>query len=187
MKPNNRVFKVLSKTVKYENPWMKVIEYETETDGQKGIYGVIERSDTAIIIAESADKKILFVNQYRYPIRENSWELPMGGLDEDETPAEGAIRELEEEVGCRVALEEIGAFYPAPGLTPQKAYVFYGKISKEEATKVLLVTEKVDEIVDKHFLSREQISLMLGEHKISDGFTLGALAILKWKENGIDF
>ena len=59
----NRMFEVLSETVKYENPWMKVIEYETETDGRKGIYSVVERSDSAIIIVENVDGKILFVNQ----------------------------------------------------------------------------------------------------------------------------
>ena len=106
----------------------------------------------------------------------------MGGLDVGEVPAEGAIRELEEETGCHVVLEKIGEFHPVPGLTSQKAYVFYGKISKEESNKATVFDETVDEIVDRCFLSRDEISLMLEEHKITDGFTLGALAILKWRE-----
>ncbi len=76
----NRVFKVLSESLKYENPWMKVIEYETETDGRKGIYGIVERDNSAIIIIENVEGAILFVKQYRYPIHGDSWELPMGGL-----------------------------------------------------------------------------------------------------------
>lgn len=178
----NRMFEVLSETVKYENPWMKVIEYETETDGRNGIYSVVERSDSAIIIVENAERKILFVNQYRYPIHGNSWELPMGGLDAGEVPSKGAVRELEEETGCHVALEKIGEFHPVPGLTSQKAYIFYGKISKEESNIAVNFEEEVDEIVDRCFLSQDEIRLMLKEHKITDGFTLGALAILKWRE-----
>ena len=30
--------------------------------------------------------------------------------------------------------------------------------------------------------SKEEISLMIKEHKITDGFTLGALSILKWRK-----
>lgn len=178
----NRVFKVLSESVKYENPWMKVIEYETETDGRKGIYGVIERSDSAIIIVENSEGSILFVRQYRYPIHDNSWELPMGGLETDELPVNGAIRELEEETGCSVMLEKIGIFHPVPGLTSQKAYVFLGKISDIELKKLNNFNENVDEITDRCFFNQDEINLMIKEHKITDGFTLGALAILKWRK-----
>lgn len=178
----NRVFKVLSESVKYENPWMKVIEYETETDGRKGIYGIVERNNSAIIIIENVEGAILFVKQYRYPIHGDSWELPMGGLETDEFPINGAIRELEEETGCHVTLKKIGQFHPVPGLTPQKAYVFWGKISDIESKIINNFNENVDEITDRCFFSQEKISLMIKEHKITDGFTLGALSILKWRK-----
>lgn len=178
----NRRFEVLSETIKYQNQWMKVIECETETDGQKGIYSIVERSDSAIMIVENAENKFLFVQQYRYPIHGNSWELPMGGLDVEEIPAEGAIRELEEETGCYIKLKKIGEFHPVPGLTPQKAYVFYGKISEEQSDKVNNFNENVDEITDRCFFSQEEIELMVEEQKITDGFTLGALALLRWRE-----
>ena len=42
--------------------------------------------------------------------------------------------------------------------------------------------ENVDEITDRCFFSQEKISLMIKEHKITDGFTLGALSILKWRK-----
>lgn len=177
-----RMFKVLSESIKYKNPWMTVIEYETETDGQKGIYSIVERSDSAIIIVENSKGSILLVKQYRYPIRGNSWELPMGGLETAETPASGAIRELEEETGCHVTLEKIGEFHPVPGLTPQKAYVFWDRISNKEIKKIDDFNENVDEITDRCFFSRKEIEVMIKKHEITDGFTLGALSILKWRE-----
>ena len=35
------------------------------------------------------------------------WQMPQGGIDEGETPAEGALRELEEEVGVNAKLVDI--------------------------------------------------------------------------------
>jgi putative (di)nucleoside polyphosphate hydrolase len=41
-----------------------------------------------------------------------AWQLPQGGLDEGETPEQGAYRELEEETGIRPDLIEIVARCP---------------------------------------------------------------------------
>jgi putative (di)nucleoside polyphosphate hydrolase len=41
-----------------------------------------------------------------------AWQLPQGGLDEGETPEEGAYRELEEETGIPARLVEIVARCP---------------------------------------------------------------------------
>jgi putative (di)nucleoside polyphosphate hydrolase len=41
-----------------------------------------------------------------------AWQLPQGGLDEGETPEEGAFRELEEETGINRRLVEIVARCP---------------------------------------------------------------------------
>ena len=42
-----------------------------------------------------------------------AWQMPQGGLDEGEDPAEGALREREEETGIRRELVEILARAPA--------------------------------------------------------------------------
>ena len=42
-----------------------------------------------------------------------AWQMPQGGLDEGEDPAEGALRELEEETGIRRDMVEILARAPA--------------------------------------------------------------------------
>lgn len=177
----NREFEVTDSVVKYSNPWMKVIELKTLTDGKPGIYGVVERSDSATIIVESKNQEILFVKQYRYPTHSYSWELPMGGIDQNEKPLAGAIRELEEETGCKVNLEKIGEFKPVPGLTPQTAYVYYGKIDDDNKVLVNTYNEVTDEITERVFLSKEDIKRMIASHEISDGFTLCSLAIYSWR------
>jgi putative (di)nucleoside polyphosphate hydrolase len=42
----------------------------------------------------------------------DAWQMPQGGLDEDEQPLEGALRELEEETGISRDLVEIVARCP---------------------------------------------------------------------------
>lgn len=175
----DRSFAVESRTLKYENPWMKVIELATVTDGKQGIYGVVERSDAATIIVESDDNRILFVRQFRYPTNSFSWELPMGGIDSGELPSAGALRELEEETGCCIALNKIGEFKPVPGLSPQSAYVYYGRIQNRQTYEVEHNNEFTDEITDRRFLTRDEIKAMIANHEISDGFTLSSLAIFE--------
>jgi ADP-ribose pyrophosphatase len=52
-------------------------------------------------------------------------ELPAGTLEAGELPAEGAVRELEEETGYRAAhVEPLCRFYPSPGYTSELLYLF---------------------------------------------------------------
>ncbi len=39
----------------------------------------------------------------RLDTKENAWQFPQGGIDDDETPATAALRELEEEIGTAKA------------------------------------------------------------------------------------
>ena len=58
----------LSSRVVYRNTWMTVREDEIERDnGARGIYGVVEKYDSAIILAIDGDQ-VYLVEQYRYPL-----------------------------------------------------------------------------------------------------------------------
>ena len=63
----------------YEHPWMRVREDRfRRRDGSSGTYGVVDKQDFAIVIAEQ-DGQLHLVEQFRYPIGRRSWEFPMGG------------------------------------------------------------------------------------------------------------
>lgn len=57
------------------------------------------RHTTVSAIAYSNEGKVLLVKRSGKFIRPNTWTVPGGFLDRDETTAEGALRELQEEAG----------------------------------------------------------------------------------------
>jgi ADP-ribose pyrophosphatase len=52
-------------------------------------------------------------------------EIPAGSLEIGEEPLEGAIRELEEEIGCTAThVEHLASFYVSPGFLSEKMHVY---------------------------------------------------------------
>ena len=88
----------------YRNHWMRLREDEIlRSNGEKGIYGVVEKEDAAIILPVDGDR-IWLVEQFRYTIEERAVELPQGGWEmEVEHPEELARGELKEEMGLDAA------------------------------------------------------------------------------------
>jgi 8-oxo-dGTP pyrophosphatase MutT (NUDIX family) len=62
--------------------------------------------------------KILLLRVYRHPIGREYWEAPRGFIDDNETAAQAALRELGEETGLTCAPDDLvafGAYAPEPG------------------------------------------------------------------------
>lgn len=78
---------------------------------QRGHWEFVERNNpqgAVIIVAATPDDRVLFVEQYRVPIRQLTIEMPAGligdaGHDGDVDAADTARRELEEETGWTCA------------------------------------------------------------------------------------
>ncbi len=60
-------------------------------NGNSAIREVVEHSGGSAIYCEK-DGKILLVKQFRYPYKEELYEIPAGKLNEGETPEQTAIR-----------------------------------------------------------------------------------------------
>jgi ADP-ribose pyrophosphatase len=120
----------------YQNKWIKLREDQVITPaGTDGIYSVVETHPAIGIVALSEELETYLVGQYRYPLRNYSWEIPEGGGHPGETPLESAKRELREETGLQATewiyldtlytsncfTNEIGHIFLARNLTQHRA------------------------------------------------------------------
>lgn len=116
-----------SSEIVYENPWLKVIENKViNFSGNDGIYGVVHFKNLAIgIIPLTSDGYTWIVGQYRYPLKEYSWEIPEGGGKLNIDPIESAKRELSEETGL-VAKKWtlIQEFNTSNSVTDEVSYIY---------------------------------------------------------------
>src|SRR5215472_17944348 len=116
----------LSSREVYRNPWMRVREDEIlRSNGKRGIYGVVEKDEAAIILPIDGDR-IWLVEQFRYTIQQRAVELPQGGWEMAiDDPEELARGELKEETGLLAErMTWLGAHWIAYGFTRQKQHVF---------------------------------------------------------------
>jgi 8-oxo-dGTP pyrophosphatase MutT (NUDIX family) len=122
----DRSITTLSSREVYRNRWMRVREDEIlRSNGQKGIYGVVEKDEAAIILPIDGDH-VWLVEQFRYTIQERAMELPQGGWEMAvEDPEELARGELKEELGLHAKqMIYLGALWIAYGYSRQKQHVF---------------------------------------------------------------
>lgn len=111
----------------YENAWLQLFHDEVDRpDGGPGIYGVVHFRNRAVgVVAVGDDGRILLVGQHRYTLDAYSWEVPEGGVGEDETMEEGARRELREETGFEAdAWEPLFAFTTSNSITDERGEIF---------------------------------------------------------------
>lgn len=161
----------------YDNPWITVEEHQViNPSGNPGIYGKVHFKNRAIGIIPLDDQhNTWLVGQFRYPLQEYSWEIPMGGGPMSESVLDSAKRELKEETGLSAAeWTDFMRIHTSNSVTDELGYVFlareleYGETEFED-------TEKLD--VKKVSLAKCIEMVMNGE--ITDSISVGALLKLQ--------
>ena len=148
-------------------------------DGEKSVYSFVEIKEGVCIlpiIEEDGAKEIVMVEQYRHPIKKWEFELPAGGVSEDENPTKTAERELEEETGYIPGkIRKLGSFYPSAGSTNEKIHIYLAE-ELEKGEKDLDVGEEMK--VKKVALKELKDMISRGEFKHGAG--IAALAKYCW-------
>ena len=104
---------------------VKKVNYRSPRTGQDHDFFIIESPDWVNVIPLTPEGNVILVKQFRFGTQDFSLEIPGGMLDDGDTPAEAASRELIEETGY--AGDEpvlIGTVYPNPAIHNNRCYTF---------------------------------------------------------------
>ncbi len=177
---SGRTITTLSSREVYRNHWMRVREDEIlRSNGEKGIYGVVEKHDAAIILPID-DGRVWLVEQFRYTVQERALELPQGGWEmEIDSPEELARGELKEELGLDAAhMTHLGTLWIAYGFTRQKLHVFLAT----GLSPVLAKRDAEEHDLVAHSVPIAEFEQMMVDGAIRDECTLAAWGLyLLWK------
>ncbi len=173
----------LSSREVYRNHWMRVREDEIlRSNGQRGVYGVVEKDDSAIILP--IDKgQVWLVEQFRYTIQERALELPQGGWEtEIADPEELARGELKEETGLHAEnMKLLGSVWIAYGYTRQKQHVFLATGLKQAETD----RDAEEHDLTVHSVPVEEFEAMMRDGRIRDNCTLAAWALYRLQTQAV--
>lgn len=179
--------KTISSREVYRNPWTRVREDVIErANGQRGIYGVIDKDPASIIIPlekTSEGEFVYLIEQYRYTVQGRFAEFPQGGWEQaDVIPEQLARGELREEAGLEAEqMTLLGTLQIAYGVMNQKHYIYLAEG---------LVEGKPDPDVEEHDLVVKRVAVaeferMLLEGEIVDSCSAAAWGLYKiWLEHG---
>lgn len=169
----NGNWKTLSTKAIYDNPWIAVYEDQIiNPGGGKGIYGKVYFKNKAIGIIPLDDHgNTWLVGQYRYTLKEYSWEIPMGGGPLDTSPLESAQRELKEETGLTAQnWENIMRIHTSNSVTDEEGFVFLARSLTEGETEF----EQSEDLCIKKLPLKEAVDMVM-EGKITDSISIAGL------------
>lgn len=162
----------LSSREVYRNRWMRLREDEIlRSNGQKGIYGVVDKDEAAIILPID-EGRVWLVEQFRYTIQQRALELPQGGWEMEVADAEELARgELREETGLEAAqMTYLGTLWIAYGFAKQKQHVYLATgLSQSETDR-----DAEEHDLTVHSLAVEEFERLMREGIIADASTVAA-------------
>lgn len=171
---SNPIEHTASKEV-YTCPIFRITEDEaTDNKGFDMKRSIVRHQGSAVMMAVDEKKRVLLVRQYRLPADRYLWELPAGKIDDGETPAQTAKRELIEETGYRAKKwKKLAEFFPSPGYVQEKMTIYLAKDLVEGEAQPM-----EDERIESKWFTKKELTEMIRSNKIIDSKTL--IGYLYW-------
>lgn len=171
-------WQTVSSEVVYETAWIRVLKDEVLNQNGKPLtysYMVLQHP-SVFIIAVNDQGKILMLNGYHYTVRDRHWQIPAGHMEPDEEPETAAKRELLEETGLTSDdWTNLGKTWQILGTGDAPFYTFLAR-NVQTANEP---ADKDEDIVDRQFMSLEEIESMIAHGTLVDSPVIAALYMAK--------
>jgi ADP-ribose pyrophosphatase len=97
-------------------------------DSREHDFFVVDAPDWINVVPLTTEGHVVLIEQYRHGTNEVTLEIPGGMVDERESPAETAARELLEETGYRAGtIELLGRASPNPAIQNNRLHIFIAR------------------------------------------------------------
>jgi 8-oxo-dGTP pyrophosphatase MutT (NUDIX family) len=158
----------------YDTRWVRLTVVDVEVPGDERFEHHVVRAPrpAAGVVVHDADHAVLALWRHRFITDTWGWEIPAGRVDEGETVAAGAAREVLEETGWRPGpLTELVTYHPTIGFSDQTFHLF-------AAAGADHVGEPSDpsESSRVEWLSLDRLRAEITRGNVRDGLSLTALA-----------
>lgn len=111
----------------YESDWVNLRLVDVEIPGQERFDHHVIRfpNEAAGAVVYDPDRGVLLLWRHRFITDTWGWEIPAGGIDRGESPAEAAARETIEETGWSPGpLHHLVSYHPTNGVSDQRFHVY---------------------------------------------------------------
>lgn len=160
----------------YTNKWVNLCLVDVQQpDGRRWEYHVVRLRHLAVAAVVNDRQEVLMMWRHRFITNSWAWELPMGLVEEGESPEEAAAREVLEETGWRPGpIKPLIYAELTNGITDSQHYVFRADGATHEGPP----TEK-NESDRIEWIPLSQVRAMIDRREIvSSGSLVGLLYLL---------
>lgn len=165
----------IKKEIIYDGKIIRVEKDDIELeDGHQSTREVVFNSGGVSVLAFNEEGKVILVKQFRYPSKEDLYEIPGGKQNDEESFVQAGMRELEEETGyISNDVSYFGYFYPTVAYCSEIIHLVIAKncIYKKQNLDI-------GEHVDVALYDYDAVKDMIFKNEIKDGKTI--IAILKY-------
>jgi len=157
----------------YSSEWVGLRLADVEIPGGSRFEHHVVRvpREAAGCVVHDPDRGVLLLWRHRFITDTWGWEIPAGAVDDGESPAEAAGREVLEETGWRPGpVEHLVTYQPSNGLSDQRFNLFVARGAEHEGDP-----EDSHEAEKIAWRTASEVRDDIAHNQVADGLSLTAL------------